>query len=456
MKSTNAKGKHTTMDGSLQTLDTKKPKRSAKRFERGRSPHPGVVVIPPKLDAKTHRPLAGHRYRLRIDGDFAAAHAKDWRGAIPDEYGRSAEAREEYAQLAFDTMRSRMGLRPGQALVPGHLFLSEAIAEYVASKHRNSDNTQDNVRRNLARFEAWAKQSSLVYVEDLIPATLGKYRTHLDQAPNQTSDGKCRASTVNQYMKDVRAFLYALSDAGKLMNITRDQARAALKRFDIPDGEDFDARALSVPEITKLIEAALKLDAEPLRARSVQMAPWVVVGILGGMRRSEQRSLLVSDVNLGAEFHGETRHFIALRISKTGPRAIELEGYSVLLRELLARMCEGRAASDALFPIGQKGLGYAWKRLRKLGCPADVSIKTLRSTCATFQDSLDVGVSARAARLGHSVRVAEQHYFDRGILIKRKRAATLEEAMQCAELIKTVITRYEWRPMRNDNEGVSK
>jgi hypothetical protein len=54
------------------------------------------------------------------------------------------------------------------------------------------------------------------------------------------------------------------------------------------------------------------------------------------------------------------------------------------------------------------------------------------------------------------VRVAEQHYFDRGILIKRKRAATLEEAMQCAELIKTVITRYEWRPMRNDNEGVSK
>lgn len=443
------------MDGSLHALsDTKKLKRSAKRFERERSPHPGVVVIPPKLDARTHRPLPGHRYRLRIEGEFAA-HAKDWSGAIPDEYGSSAEKREEYALLAFETMRSRLGLRPGQALIPGQIFLSEALAEYNASKHRKTDNTQDNVRRNLARFEAWAKANALAYVEDITQATLAKYRVHLDQAPNQTSDGKCKASTVNQYMKDVRAFLFALSDSGMLKNITRDQVRAALKRVEIPDGEDFDARALTLAEIAALIEAALKLDAEPLRANSVQMAPWVVIGILAGMRRSEQRSLLVGDIALGVKIEGETRNLIKLRISKTGPRAIEIDDYSVQLRELLARMCEGRETSDKLFPIGQKGLGYAWTRLRALrigekndiaGCPEDVSIKTLRSTCATFQDALDIGVAARAARLGHSIRVAERYYFDHGMPIKRKRAATLEAAMQCAELIREVIARYEWRP----------
>jgi hypothetical protein len=115
-------------------------------------------------------------------------------------------------------------------------------------------------------------------------------------------------------------------------------------------------------------------------------------------------------------------------------------------------MVEGRAPTDALFPIREEGLGYAWTRLRELGCPADVTIKTLRSTCATFQDALEIGVSARAARLGHSIRVAEQYYFDRGMPIKRKRAASLEEAMQCADLIRTVIARYEWRPMSIESE----
>jgi site-specific recombinase XerD len=441
------------MDGStLQTLDTKK--RSAERYERGRSPHPGIVIIEPKLDGKTRLPLPGHRYRLRIDAAFGV-HALDWAGAIPDEYGRSAKKREAYAQLAYDTMRLRMGLHRGQALIPGQIFLAEAIADYVKSKHRKAGNTQDNVRRNLARFEAWAKENRIAYVEDLTQLTLSKYRTHLDHAPSQTSEGKCKASTLNQYLKDVRAFLYALVKGGTTLNIARDKIKDALERFEVPKGEDFDARALTVPEIRTLLEAALKLDAEPLRARSVQMAPWIVVGILAGMRRSEQRSLLVSDVKLGVLIDEETRYLIELRESKsgetkTGERRIEIEGYSELLRELLARMCEGREPSDALFPIGAKGLGYAWTRLRKLGCPADASIKTLRSTCATFQDSLAIGVSSRAARLGHSIRVAERYYFDRGTPIKRKRTATLEEAMACADLIRTVIERYEWRPMRKD------
>lgn len=428
------------------STSSKKARQPARqRFERGRSPHPGVVIVAPKLDPKTRRPSEGCRYRLRIDADLGPA--AEWNGAIPVEQNRSVESREAYAQLAFDALRLKLGLRPGQSIIRGHTLMAGkdgAIALYQAEKARLSKETQYNVARGLARFEAWFLSTGLTYIEDLRADHLAAFRKYLNTGRNELTGQLRRASTVNQYMKDVRALLNWLSGESKLPHLTREQVRGALKRIEATDEEDINTRALSVAEVRAILQLALKLDAEPLRKRSVQMAPYIALALLTGMRRSELRSLVAGDFS-------QVDDLVNLRISKTGPRPVEIDGYSVLLRTLLGRMVRGRAASDELFPVGDKGLGYAWTRLRAAGVAEDVSIKTLRSTCATFQDALkDTGPSSRAARLGHSLLVAERYYFSHGVRIKRRAAPTLEHAMECADLIRMVIAAYEWKPMRKD------
>jgi integrase len=159
------------------------------------------------------------------------------------------------------------------------------------------------------------------------------------------------------------------------------------------------------------------------------------------MRRRELIGLRVEHVLLDAPTpHGRTVDLIELpaQLSKTR-RARDIDANaSPLMAKLLRALVKGRAPHESLLGLNYGQLGFRLEGLRRVRGAPKISIKTLRSTCATYQLPLPTDLKRKADRLGHGVAVAARHYQSspRGL---PEQTESLEEAMGCAAELEKVI-----------------
>lgn len=422
-----------------------KAKQARPTGERG---HRGVQVIPP-------RPGRAY-YALRYTDPSTGACRQ------PRLAGVTTSADAHAAAVAmFRTLQRRsldVTLAGGREHAGVAITLREEAGTYVAmvarkvSKHGRptSPNTLRAYRDELEAFAAWCEGRGVEKLSQLSRATLADWLASRLAAPAHKRDRKI--STVNQEVKPVRQMLIAAAQAGRLVHISTDAMRGALKRLTQPAVRP---RCLSVPEIRATLQAALAYDARPAaqqkgKRRPAALAPAVAAALLSGIRRRELTELQCSEVrfNAASEYDpaittGQDLIELPGHKTKTGaPRSVHMAPYSPVLGELLQALTRGRPKTHRVFGIGYQRYGDAVWKLREYGAPADLNVKMLRSTCATCQRPLPGDLKSKAERLGHTLAVAEAYYLaaPTGLPVT---APDLETVMQCSAELRAIIARLE-------------
>lgn len=445
------------------------------RKRRTRSPHSGIVLIPPdpagrhtSWRARYRDPDSGRLVKVRIDPVAcpSAATRRDW--AI-----RKAKS------LAKRTMEIEAGA-PRATGTP----LAEAIETYYKAHPRLRARTLLAYRGATDKLLAWAPKAGVRTVDDLTRPKLLAFRAALANEPKRApvaggkrgsfaSTGEARsAQSVNRELRAARTVLGYLRKYELLPRLTSDDLRDGLERLEVTR-EDIDY--LAPPECRKLLEAALAHDAATYAETRLEhiglyepgstprydpIAPFVAFELLTGMRLGEAVSLDWPQVDLDALDQegrkvGEIKLSAAMTKTKRG-RKVGLE-VSPLLRELLTVMRERTGGIGSVFGLSRTGAEAAQKRLRRdFGAPAHFSWQALRRTCGTYlTNSFGIFGAASAYRsakqLGHSVEVAEKFYVEVARGISRD-ARTLEDAMQIRAEIERVIDAEKARPARRTNK----
>jgi integrase len=408
--------------------------------------HRGVQVIPP-------RPGRAY-YALRYT-DPATRKCRQSRLA-----GVTTQADAHAAAIAMHRSLQQRALAVTLAGGPEHaataVTLREEASTYVTtvrlkvSKHGRSTaaSTIRSYRDSLEAFAAWCDTRSVARLSHLSRDVLSGWLASRQAAP---AHGRVRkVSTVNQEVKPVRQMLVAAAQAGRLVHLSSDAIRGALKRLTQPAPKP---RCLSVPEIRATLQAALDYDMRADRPKGGKhmtgaLAPAVAVALLSGMRRRELSELQCGEVlfNACSQFDpaittGHDLIDLPGHKTKTGaPRGVLLAPYSPLLGQLLHALAHGRPKTHRVFGIGYQALGDAVWKLRQYGAPADLNVKMLRSTCATCQRPLPGDLKSKAERLGHTLAVAEAYYLaaPTGLPVS---APNLETVMQCAPEVREVLAR---------------
>ncbi len=412
---------------------------------RIRPSHPGVKLL----------------RRIRGRGDVWLARWRD-----PDT-GRSKEVSldrlgltTEDARRGWCVVKSRAILQRRAELLSGAepvaaTDLAGAVAEFYTRRATLKSSTLAGYRNGTDGFLSWARSAGLATTEVITPRHLLDFRAWWAVRPamvpasgerrGQRQEAEKRRSplTINRGLGVVRAMLNEWRMIGATPKLSSDLIRDALK---------FEKRYRSLPhflkihEISVLVEAALKHDAETFaltRAehdgcadpgstrRYAPISPLVLIALLTGCRFGELASLRWASISLAENevllSHSETKTRQARRIDLT-PTPL-LAG---LLRAMEAAhkgaYCLGGAA-----PLRRDMAEAARKRLiQKYGAPK-FTWHDLRRTCGTYltcAPAIYGGASAylSAKRLGHSVAVAEAFYVGAVTNID-KSATTLEAAM---------------------------
>lgn len=370
-------------------------------------------------------------------------------------------ATREAADTAAETMsrtlqrrRLDVTLAGGREYAGTTCSLRDEVSTYLAHVGRKvsrrgrptSKVTLRRYRDGLEAFATWCESRGVQQLGQLSRATLADWLTSRLAAP---AHGQARAvSTVNQEVKPIRQMLIAAAVAGRFTHISSDAVRGALARMTQPAPTP---RCYSVVEVRAILRAAMAYDDAPdKRAGTPKLAPIMAVALLTGMRRGELSSLQVRDVLFDAPSEYDPTittglDVIRLPAGKTKThttRDVEMAPYSPLLGELMRALIAKRAGHERVLRVGYVALGdYAW-RLRDFGAPSDFQLKDLRSTCATYQSPLPGNAKAKAARLGHTLAVAEQHYLalPSGTPVT---AENLETVMKCADEVREIIARVQ-------------
>ena len=338
--------------------------------------HPGVAV----LKANKHHPRRA-RWKDPATGRRRVQ-------ALPKD---EAEAERWLLRKSAElmTLKARSEPPAGSAMP-----LDLAMEKYLLERHRLRESTLRQYRYTLERFVEWMgdKQPTL--------ARLRGWRSHLDRP------GRAVAS-VNRDLAHVSAFLNHARAAEDVL-LTRDQIADGLKRL---PGDHEKKEPLSRAEIRQLLDAV---------SGAGQYANFVRVVLLTGMRATEALSL-------------QRRH-------------VDIEAKRITLGKADTKTKRGRwidlAVSPSLLPILEDFDRWSWtknqvRELRERLHP-QFTFQRLRVTCGTYltcAPGIYGGASAymSAARLGHSVEVAEKHYV--GVVKVPPTARTLEEAMGIADLL---------------------
>jgi len=266
------------------------------------------------------------------------------------------------------------------------IALGVLVEKYLLERHRLRDSTLQQYTYSLAKFEGFLKDRPIT------APLLRQFRAHVDQR------GRAVAS-VNRDLAHVSAFLNHCRAAGEVA-LTRDQITDGLKR--LPSDHE-KQEALTRAELRELV--CTVEGAGTYRA-------FVLVLLLTGMRASECLHLRPDHIRDG-------RIFLARADTKTKRgRVIDLSVSPSVC--LLLKDFAGWSLSEHQARYYREKL-HAWATFQRL-----------RVTCGTYltcAPGIYGGASAymSAARLGHSVAIAEKHYV--GVVQVDPAARTLEAAM---------------------------
>lgn len=439
--------------------------RAARR--RIRSPHPGVVLIPPTGAHVTWRaryvdPDTGRTVKERLDPVALT----------------TAELRRDWAIRKSKTLAKRsMELAAGAAPATG-TALENAIQRYYDDHPLLRAATLEAYRNATSKLMAWAARQGIKKGDDLTGSKLLAFRAALIKEPKRTPQkGNQRRGarsetreprsphTINRELRATKTVLHYLRKLGLCARITSDDLKDGLERVDVTHEE---AEHLKPAQLRELLDAALAHDAEKYAETRAEhrgllppgstprfeaVAPLVAATLLTGMRFDECVSLEWSEVDLEALDDDGTASGVIHLTSRTKTkraRSVWLE-VSPALRELLEVMKPEKAKGN-VWGLTKGQARAAGKRLtKKYEAPSTWTWQVLRSTCGTFlTNAAGIYGAASAYRsakqLGHSVAVAERHYVGvlRGI---SKECKTLESAMgiekQMAQIIEAARARME-------------
>jgi integrase len=291
----------------------------------------------------------------------------------------------------------------------------DAVGSKVSRRgRRTSPVTLRRYRDGLTEFADWCEAHDATQLGQLSRTLLGEWRK--SRQDTRAHGHERKASTVNQEVKPIRQMLVAAARFGRISHLSSDAIAGALARLVEPAPEP---RCYSRPELAAILRAALRYDTQrDLRCGTPPIAPIMAVAMLTGMRRGELAKLQCREVLFDApsDFDPSIRTGLdVIRLPKTKTKTFETRDvattpYSPLLGELLRALIAKRPGHERVLRVGYVAVGdYAW-RLRAFGAPEDFRLKDLRSTCATCQSPLPGNAKAKAARLGHTLAIAERHY----------------------------------------------
>lgn len=430
---------------------------ASKRYARGRSPHPGIVLVkpsPPRL-----------AWRMKFtDPDSGTVM---WAPLDPH-YFRTEKARRDAAiSKSKDIARRKAELEAG-AVRMKNVPIEEGIERFFEDNPQLAATTAELYRSAAAKFLTWCEARRLDTLDELTRGALMAFRGELLRQPAQESvSGKGRGGREEgSRARSEHTVNWELRSVARILNYLRSaQLVARLSGEDIGEGLA-TLRAAShtidffrTAEITSLLEAALEHDLQTFQATRAEhagfaekgqtrrykpIAPAVFAAIATGMRLGELARLTWEDVDLSAlgEDGSEVGeiHIRASQSKTKRGRTIDL-GVSPALRRVLIAMREvsGCVPSDAVFGITYDEAESAGKRLSsRFGAPPGSPWQKCRRTCGTYLTNapgiFGAASAYRSARqLGHSVVVAERNYVGvvRGI---PRDARTIEAAMGVEDL----------------------
>ncbi len=430
-----------------------------KKKRRVRSPHPGVVLIPPETSGR--HPYWRARYRDADSGRMTKVRLNPVE--LPSE-----EARREWAKRKSKALAKRqMELEEGAPRATGS-ELKDVIDRYYDAHPQLRERTLTAYRGATDKLLAWAKKAGITKADDVTRAGLLEFkkRAIAERRHGRVPGGKRgevaptskprSAYSVNRELRGVRTVLGYLRDLDLLPRLTHDDLRRALKRLPVASER---IEYLKPNECRQLLEAALLHDAETFAEtrdehtgegrrrigttpRYEPIAPFAAYVLLTGCRLAEALALEWRQVDLDALDHdgrpvGEI-HLAGAATKTHKARTIGLE-VSPALRDLLIAIRPERAKGN-VFGLSRGTAEAAGKRLRaEYGAPGPFSWQALRRSCGTYLTNASGIFGAASAyrsakQLGHSVQVAERHYLGlvRGIA---RDVHTLEDAMGIGDLI---------------------
>jgi integrase len=419
-----------------------------KRKKQARTRHPGITLSPPKDDGR-----ASWRATW-IDPD---TRKRKW-ATLDASAARNQETRQRWAMRAYRELRNRrLDLETGSPRMQG-VAISEAVARFYRDHPKLRAGTVRTYRTGTDRFEAWAERSKLRSTDDLTRGRLMTFRAEVAREPKQAAKfggdrGEYIATkeerspySINRELAAVRRVLRYTLDCDQLPRASKDDLGRAFKLLPTPRDR---VAYLKPKELQRLLEAAQRYDADnPNRMRPVPtIAPFVAFVLLTGMRLGEAVALDWRHVDLEAlDASGkEVGEIEITSASKTKRgRTVGLEVSPALRKLLVAQKFRTGGRKGAVWGITYGGARKAAERLvSDYGAPKGFTWQALRKTCATFLVNAGgifgaAGVFMESRQLGHSVKVAEDHYFGvlRGI---PHDARTLEAAMQIETQVRDII-----------------
>lgn len=351
--------------------------------------YPGLAVRPGRPE-KHERPhirytdAAGRRRTQQIPPDLEGVALHRWL------LRRSAE---------LMLQRARSEPPPGAPA----MSLELAVEKYLTERHRLRESTKVQYRYTLQKLVAWMGDRPVTQ------ARLRGWRAALDRPG-------AAAASVNRDLAHASAFLNHARKAGDVM-LTRDQISDGLERL---PGDHEKLTPLSLAEVRTLVEA---LDGAVAGHSSSSAIP-------------------------GQELAAARYRAFALTVLLTGMRLGEclnlqpdrVEPGRIVLRRIDTKTKRGRTIDLSVSPSVREhlkdfqGWGLTRDQVRawRMKLHPRCTFKRMRVTCGTFltcSPGIYGGASAymSAARLGHSVAIAEKHYV--GVVQVPATARTLEEAL---------------------------
>lgn len=350
---------------------------------RKRSPHPGIVLRP-------GRPEKREPPHIRwTDPDTGKQRTE----RVPDELVEDRkELKRWLVTRSVELQAARATAKPGAERLP----LSVLVEKFKRHQHRTADTTQGSYRTTFKRLTKFAGD---------VPVTgqlLIRFREKVD-VPGAA------AATVNKHLAHVRSFANFLREYGHV-RLTLDEISAATKKVSLKGQQR--KMHYTIEELHQLL--SVLNETEPA------YRAFVIVLLLTGMRLGEGVRLRAHNVErtmnrlvLGTDTKTRKGRFIPLNVSP---------------------------AVWQFLPEGWDGFGLTIDQAihwRKRAHPRQ-TFQRLRVTCGTYltcAPGIYGGASATmsARRLGHSVKVAEDHYVNQ-VLVDPS-AKTLEEAMGIKDLL---------------------